>query len=145
MAKEVSSVARYQARINGESGDYIKGIGFLVTQVKCVYIIRCTKNNAVYIGQTKQDMTRQLQHFTRLRTNTHYNYKLQSDYNLYGMEHFYFKIVTIEKAKLKREWIESDYIIKAKERESNGGVKVYNIEIPKRKNIGYEFKNEDNE
>lgn len=85
-------------------------------------------------------MTRQLQHFTRLRTGTHTNYKLQDDYNLFGIEHFYFKIVTLEKGKLKREWIESDYIIKAKERERLGGVKVYNIQIPDRKTIGYEFK-----
>ena len=90
-------------------------------------------------------MERQLQHFTKLRSNTHPNYKLQADYELYGMEHFYFKIIKIEKNKLKRKWIESDYIIKAKQRELKGGIKIYNIKIPERKEIGYEFKNEQNE
>ena len=115
---------------------------FFTGEVACVYIIRCTINNSVYIGQTRFDLTRAAEHFTALRTNNHHNYKLQNDYNLFGDEAFYFKRVkSFVKNKEKRLWIESDYIIRAKERElKRYGIKIYNLDIPKRETIGFEFK-----
>lgn len=115
---------------------------FLPAKIACVYIIRCTENDAVYIGETGDFIKRIAQHITELRSKTHHNWKLQADFEYYGINNFYFKCVTDHIWSVQhRKWIESDFIIKAKDRELNkGGVKIYNIKIPERKTIGYEFK-----
>lgn len=122
---------------------YSKKYDFIPVKISCVYIIRCTKNNAVYIGESGDVIKRFAQHITELKAETkHHNWKLQADFDLYGINNFYFRCVTDHIYSIQeRKWKESDFIIKAKAREiNNKGAKVYNIKIPKREDIGHKFK-----
>ena len=121
---------------------YSKMYDFLPVKISCVYIIRCIENGSVYIGETDNFIRRFAQHITELKAKTHHNWKLQKDFDKYGVNNFYFKCVTDHIYSVQeRQWTESDFIIKAKKREiNNKGVKIYNIKIPKRDDIGYEFK-----
>ena len=47
-------------------------------------------NGKKYIGITEDFFRREKEHFSLLEKNKHVNYKLQTDYNLYGKENFSF-------------------------------------------------------
>lgn len=61
----------------------------------CIYRIVCVANGKVYIGQSINARERRMHHFSKLRTNQHYNFHLQKSFNKYGEGMFYFE--TLEK------------------------------------------------
>lgn len=56
--------------------------------MKKIYAIKNKLNNKMYIGETNNIQKRINNHFNKLKNNSHYNYKLQEEYNLYGKENF---------------------------------------------------------
>lgn len=58
-----------------------------------IYIIKNTKNNKVYVGQSIKCEERIKQHFRDLNRNDHENIYLQRSYNKHGNENFTWKIV----------------------------------------------------
>jgi group I intron endonuclease len=58
-----------------------------------VYRIVNRLNGATYIGSTKYLSLRWKQHLRKLRTNSHFNAKLQRSWNKYGESNFYFEII----------------------------------------------------
>ncbi|HHZ02294.1 MAG TPA: GIY-YIG nuclease family protein [Tissierellia bacterium] len=61
---------------------------------KCgVYAIKNRTNNKMYIGQSVNVRKRKSYHLWLLRTNNHFNPKLQSAFNKYGEENFEFVIL----------------------------------------------------
>lgn len=57
------------------------------------YKISNIKNGSFYIGITTDYLKRKRQHFSQLECGTHQNYKMQSDYKIYGKEAFKFEII----------------------------------------------------
>jgi hypothetical protein len=49
--------------------------------IKCVYKITNLNTKQVYIGSALNSQVRKQQHFTMLKNNTHFNWKMQLDYN----------------------------------------------------------------
>jgi group I intron endonuclease len=58
-----------------------------------IYKILNTKNNKVYIGQTKDYDKRIREHIRYLKNNTHQNKYLQRTYNKYGVDIFEFSLI----------------------------------------------------
>lgn len=51
-------------------------------------------NNKFYIGITEKETEERIkQHFRKLHSNTHSNYKLQNDFNLYGENNFKWETI----------------------------------------------------
>jgi len=60
---------------------------------KGIYYIKNIINNKVYIGSTRSTFYRRISHhISSLKSNTHFNYKLQKDYNKYGIKAFIFRV-----------------------------------------------------
>ena len=57
-----------------------------------IYEIINKENNRVYVGESLNITNRWKDHIKMLESNTHYNYKLQEDFNKYGEHVFEFKI-----------------------------------------------------
>jgi group I intron endonuclease len=55
-----------------------------------IYFIQNLKLNRIYIGSSIHVNKRRDEHIKLLRSNKHFNYKLQKDWNLYGEESFIF-------------------------------------------------------
>lgn len=64
-----------------------------ITSLAGIYIIKCIKNNLVYVGSSKNIKQRAYQHVNSLKNNMHGNTSLQSDYNLYGGDNFKFEVI----------------------------------------------------
>ncbi len=60
-----------------------------------VYRIVNIINNKCYVGQAINIRRRKNYHFSRLRSNSHYNQHLQDAFNLYGESNFIFEILEI--------------------------------------------------
>lgn len=60
-----------------------------------IYKITCLSNNKCYIGQSVSIKRRITTHKRELRTNTHYNQKLQRAYNKYGQNNFTYEILEL--------------------------------------------------
>lgn len=60
-----------------------------------IYKITCKVNNKVYIGQSVAIKRRWKEHLRLLKKNCHHNFKLQSDYNIYGQDNFNFQILEL--------------------------------------------------
>lgn len=58
-----------------------------------IYKITNIKNNKVYIGESLNIVKRWSEHINQLRSNTHYNHKLQCDFNKYGVDSFKFEVL----------------------------------------------------
>lgn len=58
-----------------------------------IYSIKNILNNKRYIGQTINLEKRKICHFHNLKNNSHFNYKLQKDFNEYGENNFLFEIL----------------------------------------------------
>ena len=58
-----------------------------------VYSITNNINNKVYIGESNNIERRWQEHKDELNTNSHHNYKLQNDWNIYGEQNFIFEIL----------------------------------------------------
>lgn len=57
------------------------------------YKITNIKNGSFYIGITTDYEKRKKQHFNKLRNGNNPNYKIQKDYDLYGIDSFIFEII----------------------------------------------------
>lgn len=58
-----------------------------------IYEIRCKKNSMAYVGQSEWIGARWGLHLSTLIAGTHRNYKMQKDFNRYGVSAFTFKIL----------------------------------------------------
>ena len=58
-----------------------------------VYKITNLINNKVYIGESLNIEERWIEHKLALEEGTHHSYKLQADYNTYGIDKFEFEII----------------------------------------------------
>lgn len=58
-----------------------------------IYQIRNTKNNKVYIGQSKRITYRKSQHRRELKDGKHYNIYLQRSFDKYGEDAFVFEVL----------------------------------------------------
>jgi len=58
-----------------------------------IYKITNIINNKIYIGSTNCLLRRKKEHFRHLKSNYHYNRKLQNAFNKYGIENFKFEIL----------------------------------------------------
>lgn len=75
-----------------------------------IYLIRNLVNDHIYIGSTSQSFEeRKYQHFIDLKGNHHGNKHLQSAYNKYGEENFFFEILEYCNPELCLE-IEQSYL-----------------------------------
>lgn len=104
----------------------------------CIYIIRNTTNDKVYVGSTIDFKSRMNKHYYLLRKNKHHNDHLQNSYNTYGEKNFEASIIENLDYPTKKELeknllIREDYWIdKYKSLDENFG---YNIETAIRTSI----------
>jgi hypothetical protein len=61
--------------------------------MSCIYIIKNTINNKVYIGKTTCFNNRQKDHLRKLKSGKHINLHLQSSYNKYGKDVFTINVL----------------------------------------------------
>jgi len=61
--------------------------------LKGVYLIRCSGDNSVYVGQSSDLPTREKYHFQELRKGRHEVATLQTSWAIYGEESFTFTIL----------------------------------------------------
>ena len=74
-----------------------------------IYCIRNTINNKRYIGCSRNISKRLNRHKNLLMSNKHFNYKLQNDFNTYGIDSFEF-LILLECENDKLELLEEKYI-----------------------------------
>lgn len=60
-----------------------------------IYKIKCMKNRKVYIGQSVNMSKRLIEHIRELDKGAHSNRKMQSSYDKYGRDSFYFEILEV--------------------------------------------------
>jgi hypothetical protein len=77
-----------------------------------IYIIKNIKNNKVYIGQSKNIEKRFKQYRNSLKNKYCHNYKLQKDYDKYGLGYFEFDILQKDVDPYELDEFESKYIKK---------------------------------
>lgn len=97
--------------------------------MKGIYLIRCTVNNKVYVGQTKDIKKRYNTHIQELRRGRHSNSYLQEDFDKYGEKNFVCKtIYELEDEKLDRQKLYNLEIYYISLYNSTNRLKGYNIE-----------------
>ena len=60
-----------------------------------IYKIKNTENNKCYIGSAISLKRRAYEHFSALRANRHFNFHLQSSFNIHGEPKFIFEVLEI--------------------------------------------------
>jgi len=78
-----------------------------------IYQIKNVKNNKIYIGSSTNILKRWETHIGSLNNKEHVNYKLQKDFNKYGIATFCFSIIELVKDKkdlFRREQLYIDTI-----------------------------------
>lgn len=94
-----------------------------------IYYIKNIVNNNMYIGQSINIKTRFSCHKSALNKNSHYNEKLQEDFNKYGIESFEFGV--LEKCnkedldELEQHYIKKYNTIKSGYNNASGGLKGF--------------------
>ena len=78
-------------------------------KISCIYEIRNTVNNKIYIGSTIDFKQRSATHKSKLRKNKHHSIILQNAWNKYGQDNFVFNIIENVPSELLQE-IEQKYI-----------------------------------
>ncbi len=58
-----------------------------------IYLMKCKKNNKIYIGQSKNIKNRMRQHFFQMKKGTHGNEHMKRAYEKYGKEAFSFSVI----------------------------------------------------
>lgn len=89
-----------------------------------IYKITNIVSEKIYIGKTKQKLSKRIsEHFNLLRNNKHYNKYIQSSYNKYGKDSF--SIESIDTCE-EKDWIQKEifWIKKFKSNDKNFG---YNL------------------
>lgn len=61
--------------------------------MKGIYKITCSTNNKFYIGSSVDLAFRWIIHVDELKRKKHHNYRLQNDFDMYGLEKFKFEII----------------------------------------------------
>lgn len=96
-----------------------------------IYTITNKINGKVYVGQSRDIVRRWREHKNDLNDNKHCNYKLQTDWNIYGADNFEFNLIYIidgscggEKVKDNIRIVLEDIYIERYDLINNG----YNIE-----------------
>jgi len=77
-----------------------------------IYKITNKINNKIYIGSSKDITKRWQYHINDLMYNRHHSYKLQKDFNEFGLNAFVFEIIQIVEDKNKLLDIEQDFMDK---------------------------------
>ena len=93
-------------------------------QPACIYEIRNSINNKVYIGETTRGKIRWREHLKNLRGGYHENYKLQHDFNEHGEDAFEWSIIK-ELSKDKDQLLLEE--VKEIQRRTNNGDDLYNL------------------
>ena len=60
-----------------------------------VYKIVCKENGKIYIGESCKITDRWQEHIMNLYAGCHHSYKLQSDFDKYGLSNFTFEIIDL--------------------------------------------------
>jgi len=68
-----------------------------------IYRVVCTANNKCYVGQSKNINNRISRHKTELKANRHTNKGMQSDYNNFGIDSFYYEVLELCLAEERNE------------------------------------------
>ena len=92
-----------------------------------LYEIINKENNRVYVGESLNITNRWKDHIKMLKNNTHYNYKLQEDFNKYGERAFEFKIHMLIDENISNDT--TKYLLLELERSRINFHKKYNTEI----------------
>ena len=78
-----------------------------------VYQIRNLINGKIYIGSSKNLLTRKTQHFSDLKHNRHGNSHLQHSYNKYKKDNFIFEIIEFcnsdDRIEIEQYWVDRFY------------------------------------
>lgn len=64
-------------------------------EASCVYKITCIPNGRIYIGQTNNFRTRELEHISKLKNGTHYIEEMLEDFKELGEDSFVFEIIKL--------------------------------------------------
>lgn len=78
----------------------------------CVYIIKCIKNNKIYVGQTIDIKRRIWEHKHALEGSKHKNKYLQEDFNKYGIASFNVIVIKENLDRKARLLLETELIQK---------------------------------
>jgi len=100
---------KYEQIIENAVNDIINGtskknenVNENTTTIKSgIYLIVNKINGKWYVGKTKRINRRWHEHRWLLKKNTHHSYKLQNDYNLYGINAFVYTVI---------EYVNIDYL-----------------------------------
>ena len=65
----------------------------MIEDISGIYSIKNILDNKRYVGQTINLEKRKICHFHSLKNNSHFNFKLQGDFNKYGENNFLFEIL----------------------------------------------------
>lgn len=76
--------------------------------MQCIYALFWEQNNMIYIGKTVSLKRRVAEHLEILNANSHYNSKLQNQYNEYGEP----SIIELEYCEDEDVYIKENYWIK---------------------------------
>lgn len=87
----------------------------------CVYIIKCIKNNKIYVGQTIDIKRRIWEHKHALEGSKHKNKYLQEDFNKYGIASFNVIVIKENLDRKARLLLETELIQKY------GGIESKNV------------------
>ena len=104
--------------------DQKKYLRCTLNEPACIYQIKCSINNRVYIGETVQGKMRWRAHLNSLRRNKHTNKKLQNDFNKHGESAFEWLIIK-ETSKDKKTLLLEE--AKEIQRRINNREELYNL------------------
>lgn len=68
-----------------------------------IYKISCSENGRFYIGSSNNIERRWLIHQLELKNKAHHNYRLQADFDLYGVDKFSFEVLWLPSSSISRD------------------------------------------
>ena len=98
----------------------------MINNVSGIYKITNKVNNKMYIGSSKNMPIRLNQHLKDLIADKHHSYKLQNDFNEFGIDAFTFEIIRVVNNESELKDIEQKYMDDYKCYEDDIG---YNVSI----------------
>jgi len=85
----------------------------VIVKLAGVYQIINTENKKIYIGESEDIAKRWTDHITQLVNGSHYNLKLQNDFNKYGISNFKFDVLELIQSDKKTKY-DNFYVLKIK-------------------------------